>query len=195
MTGSNWTGAVHDWKSALRAVYGAIHFHDDDQGALGWQETFSLTVPADWPSGFYAAHISATMPARIFLPFYVLAGKAVRPILVFLVPTYTYQVYSSYVRPGRGAELADRAKAWGALLETPDANPEFGLSNYNYHADGSGVAHCQPVSRPMLDTRPKQIALNGSRARGLRLQPYQRRQLHRALADQAGLSARHGHRP
>ncbi len=57
MTGSNWTGAVHDWKAAPDQ-YGAIHFHDDDQGPLGWAESACLDVPTDWPSGFYAAHIS-----------------------------------------------------------------------------------------------------------------------------------------
>ena len=57
MTGSNWTGAVHDWKTAPEQ-YGAIHFHGDDQGPLGWDESFALDIPADWTSGFYAAHIS-----------------------------------------------------------------------------------------------------------------------------------------
>jgi len=34
MTGASWTSAAHDWKSAPEQ-YGAIHFHDDDQGPLG----------------------------------------------------------------------------------------------------------------------------------------------------------------
>ena len=56
MAGSNWTGAVHDWKSAPEQ-YGAIHFHSDDMGSCEWPEAFALDVPKDWPSGFYAAHI------------------------------------------------------------------------------------------------------------------------------------------
>jgi N,N-dimethylformamidase len=155
MAGSNWTGAVHDWKSAPDQ-YGAIHFHDDDQGDLGWEESFSLGVPGDWPSGCYAAHLSND-DGEDFLPFFVRPAQPSSD-LVFLVPTFTYQVYSSFVRPGRGAELADRATAWGALKQTPDMNPEFGLSNYNFHSDGSGVA-ITSFKRPMLDTRPKQIAL------------------------------------
>ena len=155
MTGSNWTGAVHDWKSAP-AQYGAIHFHDDDQGPLGWRESFALTVPADWPSGLYAAHIKNDA-GEDYIPFVVRPAKP-RSDVVLLIPTFSYQVYGCYVRPGRGAEIAARAAAWGALPETPDMNPQFGLSCYNHHADGSGVA-LMTQARPMLDTRPRQFAL------------------------------------
>ena len=31
--------------------------------------------------------------------------------VVLLVPTFSYQVYGCYVRPGRGAEIAERAAA------------------------------------------------------------------------------------
>ena len=155
MTGANWTGAVHDWKTAPE-FYGAIHFHDDDQGPLGWSEAFALTVPADWPSGFYAAHIRNDA-GEDYIPFIVRPATPQSDV-VLLVPTFSYQVYGCYVRPGRGAEIAARAAAWGALAETPDMNPEFGLSCYNHHADGSGVS-LMTQARPMLDTRPRQFAL------------------------------------
>ena len=155
MTGSNWTGAVHDWKSAPEQ-YGAIHFHDDDQGPLGWDESFALDVPADWPSGFYAAHIR-NEAGEDFLPFIVRPAVPQSDVLL-LVPTFSYQVYGCYVRPGRGAEIAERAAAWGALPQTPDMNPQFGLSCYNHHSDGSGVSLVSQ-HRPMLDTRPRQFAL------------------------------------
>jgi N,N-dimethylformamidase len=155
MTGSAWTGAVQVWTDAPEQ-YGAIHFHDDDQGDLGWAESFALAIPEDWPSGFYCARIrNAAGEDRI--PFFV-RPAAPRAALAVLVPTFTYQVYGCYVRPGRGAEIAERAAAWGALAETPDMNPQFGLSTYNYHADGSGVA-IATMRRPMLDTRPGQISL------------------------------------
>ncbi|HEY2132693.1 MAG TPA: N,N-dimethylformamidase beta subunit family domain-containing protein [Acetobacteraceae bacterium] len=155
MTGSNWTGAVHDWKAAPEQ-YGAIHFHDDDQGDLGWRKSFSLDVPKDWPSGFYSAHIrNAHGEDRI--PFFVRPAAPSARVAV-LVPTFSYQAYGCYFRPGRGKEIAERAAAWGALTETPDMNPEFGLSTYNYHADGSGVS-ITTMRRPMLDTRPRQISL------------------------------------
>lgn len=155
MTGSNWTGAVHDWKSAPEQ-YGAIHFHDDDQGPLGWRESFALDIPADWPSGLYAAHVRSEA-GEDYIPFVVRPAKP-RADVVLLVPTFSYQVYGCYVRPGRGTEIAERAAAWGALAQTPDMNPQFGLSCYNHHADGSGVA-LMTQARPMLDTRPRQFAL------------------------------------
>ena len=101
MTGSNWTGAVHDWKAAPDQ-YGAIHFHDDDQGPLGWSDTASLSVPADWPSGFYAAHIS-NEAGEDFIPF-IVRPRQPQADVVLLVPTFSYQVYGSYrpPRPRRG---------------------------------------------------------------------------------------------
>ena len=155
VTGANWTGAVHDWKAAPEQ-YGAIHFHDDDQGDLGWQPSVALRVPDDWPSGLYSAHIRVA-GGEDRIPFFV-RPRQPHCDTVLLAPTFTYQVYGCYVRPGRGAEIADRARAWGALTETPDMNPHFGLSTYNYHRDGSGVA-ITTLRRPMLDTRPCQISL------------------------------------
>jgi N,N-dimethylformamidase len=155
MTGASWTGEVHDWKAAPEQ-YGAIHFHDDDQGDLGWQPSATLTVPGDWPSGVYSAHIS-NGAGEDRIPF-IVRPQQPGADTVLLVPTFTYQVYGCYVRPGRGAEIHDRATAWGALTETPDMNPQFGLSTYNYHRDGSGVA-ITTMRRPMLDTRPRQISL------------------------------------
>lgn len=155
MTGSGWTGAVHDWKQAPEQ-YGAIHFHADDQGDLGWEPAFTLVVPEDWPSGFYAANLSRGAD-QDYIPFFVRPASP-RARVAFLVPTFSYQVYGCYVRPGRGAEIRDRAEAWGALPQTPDMNPDFGLSTYNHHADGSGVAVAS-MNRPMLDTRPRQMSL------------------------------------
>jgi N,N-dimethylformamidase len=155
--GARWNGTVHDWKVAP-AHYGAIHFHDDDIGDLGWPESFALDVPGNWPSGLYAAEMLGAH-GRDMIPFFVrpAAGAATADTAV-LIPTFTYQVYSCFVRPGRGAEIAARAAAWGALPETPDMNPQFGLSTYNHHADGSGVAMAT-MNRPLLDTRPRQISL------------------------------------
>ena len=78
---------------------------------------------------------------RSYIPFFVRPAKAARKAdVAFLVPTFSYQVYSSYARPERSVEILPRSRAWGALLETPGYNQQFGLSTYNYHADGSGVS-------------------------------------------------------
>ena len=157
VTGSRWDGTAHDWRGTP-AHYAAIHFHDDDVGDLGWPEAFALDVPDDWPSGFYAAHLRGEA-GEDMIPFFVRPAAGARMTdVALLVPTFTYQVYSNHVRPGRGAEIAERAGSWGALRETPDMNPQFGLSTYNHHADGSGVA-ITSMFRPQLDTRPRQMAL------------------------------------
>ena len=162
MTGASWTGEQHDWARAP-GQYAAIHFHEDDQGDLGWQESFALEVPADWPSGFYSAHLRSER-GEDHLAFFVRPAAPRAPVAL-LVPTFTYQVYGCFVRPGRAAENRERAASWGALLETPDTNPQFGLSTYNQHSDGSGVALAS-MRRPMLDTRPRQMALMDPAERG-----------------------------
>ncbi|MBI3709131.1 MAG: N,N-dimethylformamidase, partial [Proteobacteria bacterium] len=164
MTGADWTGAVHDWKHAP-AEYGAIHFHDDDVGDLAWAESFALTVPADWSSGFYAAHIKNDV-AEDMIPFFVRpADGAKRAAVALLVPTFTYQVYGQYQRPERGAQVQELSRKWGALTATPDKSPEFGLSTYNVHSDGSGVS-ITTMRRPMLDTRPRQMSLVDPASKG-----------------------------
>lgn len=157
VTGPRWDGSVHDWKTEP-THYAAIHFHDDDIGDLGWPESFVLDVPRDWPSGLYAAEITGAN-GRDMIPFFVRpAAGAPTSDTAVLIPTFSYHVYSCFVRPGRGAEIAARSAAWGALPETPDMNPQFGLSTYNFHADGSGVALVS-MNRPLLDTRPRQVSL------------------------------------
>jgi len=155
MTGSNWTGDVHDWRLDP-GQYGAIHFHDDDHGDMGWPASFALAIPAHWPTGFYAAHVrSAT--GEDMIPFFVRPAEP-RADVVFLVPTFTYQVYGSHPKDGRGASIAERAAAWNALGELPDMNRQFGLSTYSRHSDGSGSSIVSML-RPMLDTRPRQVSL------------------------------------
>lgn len=157
MTGPSWTGEAHRWTDAPRH-YDAIHFHDDDIGDLGWSPSLSLTVPPDWPSGVYALHL-ATDTARDNIVFHVRARQpGVRARVAFLAPTFTYTVYSQFVRPDRQAQIAERAQAWGALPHAPDGHRIYGLSPYNHHADGSGVV-MSSMRRPMIDKRVNQFHL------------------------------------
>lgn len=164
MKGAGWTGRVHDWKTAPEQ-YGAIHFHSDDMGDCGWPESFALDVPKDWPSGFYAAHLKNDA-GEDYIPFFLRPAKGARTAdVAFLVPTFSYQVYSSFQRIDRSNEILPRSLAWGSLLETPGHNAAFGLSTYNYHADGSGVS-ITSMLRPQLDTRPRQMSLVDPVAKG-----------------------------
>ena len=157
MTGSNWTGEDQRW-TAAPAQYGAIHFHDDDVGDAAWQPSLALTVPEDWQSGVYALHLQSGA-ARDNIVFYVRAarpGSAAR--VAFLAPTMTYTIYGQYQKAGRQALNAARAAAWGALPHAPDGHPEYGVSPYNFHSDGSGVGVAS-MRRPMIDKRMNQIHL------------------------------------
>jgi N,N-dimethylformamidase len=157
MTGPDWTGATHRWTEAP-SEYDAIHFHSDNIGDAGWAPSLTLDVPADWPSGLYALHLEAAS-ARDNIPFFVRAkapGEKAR--VAFLAPTMTYTVYSQFVRAGRQAQIAERATAWGSLPHAPDGHPDYGLSPYNNHADGSGVV-MSTMRRPMIDKRVNQFHL------------------------------------
>lgn len=157
MTGPSWTGAAHRWTEAPQD-YDAIHFHSDDLGDAGWTPSLSLEIPEHWPSGLYTLHLEAGA-ARDNIPFFVRArvpGRAAR--VAFLAPTMTYTVYSQFVRAGRQAQIAPRAAAWNALPHAPDGHPDYGLSPYNLHADGSGVV-MSTMRRPMIDKRVNQFHL------------------------------------
>jgi N,N-dimethylformamidase len=157
MTGPGWSGATHRWTEAP-GEYDAIHFHVDDIGDCGWAPSLALAVPEDWPSGVYALHLE-TAAGRDNIVFYVRARQPGRQARVaFLAPTFSYTIYGQFVRPGRQQEIAARAGAWGALPQAPDGHPEFGLSPYNLHADGSGVAVAS-MRRPMIDKRVGQFHL------------------------------------
>ncbi|MBN8939205.1 MAG: N,N-dimethylformamidase [Rhizobiales bacterium] len=157
MTGSRWTGAFHRWTEAP-GEWAAIHFHDDDIGDAGWKTSIAFTVPDDWVSGVYALHLEKD-GARDNIVFYVRAavpGSQAR--VAFLAPTFSYTVYSQYQKAGRQALITGRSLAWGALAQAPDGHPEYGVSPYNFHSDGSGVV-MSTTRRPLIDKRVNQIHL------------------------------------
>jgi N,N-dimethylformamidase len=86
------------------------------------------------------------------------AHGAEKAKVAILLPTVSYHVYGNYVRPGWGRNNRARAEAWGAIQHTPDENLELGLSPYNFHSDGSGVAMAS-MFRPMIDKRVKHFEM------------------------------------
>lgn len=156
VTGHNWTAAEVDPKLAP-SQYGAIHFHEDDLEDAGWASDFEFVLPNHLKSGIYAARLTAG-GQEDHIPFVVrpARGAAHAPIL-FLVPTFTYLAYAN-----------DRMGAAHALLASlpedevrPDAldlylaaHPEFVMSLYDQHADGSGCAFSTRL-RPLTNMRPK----------------------------------------
>lgn len=155
--GSTWTGDEHCFRHAP-AQYAAIHFHDDDLDDCRWPATHAITLPADLKSDAYALMLKAG-DAEENLPFFVVPpkGRATARIAV-LVSTYTYTIYGNHARPEwivdpewRAAWIA-QARAWNAYPYNPGEHREYGLSTYNVHPDGSGIAIAS-WRRPMLNLR------------------------------------------
>lgn len=161
MTGSNWRGDVHRWTEDP-SQYGAIHFHDDDIGDAGWRPSLSFVVPDSWRSGVYALHLEVERDGRTARDNIVFHVRAKIPgsqaKVAFLAPTFSYTVYGQYQKAGRQAMITPRSLEWGALPQAPDGHPEYGVSPYNFHSDGSGVV-MSTLRRPLIDKRVNQIHL------------------------------------
>jgi N,N-dimethylformamidase len=153
-TGYNWQAKEQSFVHAPEQ-YGAIHFHDDDLTDADWDVDFTLTVPDDLPSGLYAARLQADDDVD-HVPFYVRARPGEEKKIVFLAPTASYMAYAN-----------DHVTLWAPLAQvfvarTPvldqrnivlSEHREFGLSTYDIHTDGSGVAYSTRL-RPILNMRP-----------------------------------------
>jgi N,N-dimethylformamidase len=156
MTGHNWDGSESNPRYAPEQ-YGAIHFHEDDLDDARWDSDFAFTVPADLPSGVYAAQLTAG-EAEDFIPFFVrppVGQPGAKVALLF--STLTYLAY---------ANIQGIANEYAAHYAAPRSNPKVGerelayqeannlLSLYDFHTDGSGV-HFSSRLRPILNFRPK----------------------------------------
>jgi N,N-dimethylformamidase len=177
VTGSTWIGREHCWRHAPDQ-YAAIHFHDDDIDDCGWPAAFQWTVPADLPSGCYAVMLTAADGTSDNLPFFVVPPKGQRSAdVAVLVSTYTYTVYGNMARVEWGRDPAWRdawqsqSDAWGAYPYNPAAHPDYGLSTYNFHTDGSGIAYAS-WRRPMLNLRIGYVTYPYPEIRGSGLRHY-----------------------
>ncbi|SFO87303.1 LamG domain-containing protein [Actinomadura madurae] len=154
VTGYNWEAREQNFVHAPEQ-YGAIHFHDDDLDDARWRADFSLTVPDDLPSGLYAARLAAADDTD-YVPFYVRAPRGREKRVCFLAPTASYMAYAND-HVTLSAPLAQLLVARTPVLEQRNIvlseHREFGLSTYDTHTDGSGVAYSTRL-RPILNMRP-----------------------------------------
>ena len=151
MKGSSWTGEEMCWRHAPDQ-YAAIHFHDDDLYDCAWQTDFSFTPPGDFKSGVYAVRLTCSA-GEDMVPFCVRAplGKPQASACV-LMPVFTYTVYTNFARGNADDAYRARMKEWNARPWPPDDHPEYGISTYNHHRDGSGVSYSSRL-RPAINQR------------------------------------------
>jgi N,N-dimethylformamidase len=158
VTGHSWSGAELDWRRAPDQ-YDAIHFHADDLDDARWETDFTLTVPSDLRSGVYAARLQGG-DAEWRIPFFVRPPRGrssrPRPPVAYLASTATYTVYCN----NRGRFFGAWTELVHGRLTVMDStdwlliqHPELGLSTYDVHADGSGVAYGTRL-RPATNIRP-----------------------------------------
>ncbi len=166
MTGSAWDASEMCWRHKPEH-YGAIHFHEDDIYDFGWQTDFTLTVPQDMPSGVYVMHIEGDRGSDA-IPFYICPPKGMRRAdLCVLIPTFTYVIYGNHARPDYDPAWQGRMRDWGAYPHNPAEYPDYGLSTYNTHSDGSGICHASH-RRPLFNFRPGFLTFGATACSGLR---------------------------
>lgn len=159
VTSHAWDGSEDNFRHAPHQ-YAAIHFHHDDLEDAGWQESFSLSIPSGMRSGVYAVRLEGGT-ATDLIPFFVRPprDRATAPLAV-LLPTYNYLAYgneSNHAAVDWNAEgLTDRAVTPDPLDHYLAEHPEFGLSLYDHHADGSGVFYGSRL-RPLVTLRPTML--------------------------------------
>ena len=160
MTGSTWTGEEMSWKHAPEQ-YGAIHFHEDDIYDFGWETDFTFKIPDHMRSGLYAARIRCGEHEDM-MPFFVCPPRGrPRADLCVLASTFTYTVYGNHARPNFHPDWLDRISGWNAYPWNPAVHPEYGLSTYNFHTDGSGICHASH-KRPLFSIRPGYITFGAT---------------------------------
>ncbi len=153
--GHNWTGREQNFAHAPQE-YGAIHFHEDDLHDAGWQTSFAYDIPTDLRSGVYAVRLRAGGD-QSYITFFVRPARS-QPTatLAFLASTVTYMAYANY-QWHQNERFAEVTEGFWTTLEPSDvflrAHPEFGLSTYDTHFDGSGVRMSSRL-RPILNMAP-----------------------------------------
>ena len=157
MTGSAWRGQEMCWRHAPE-YFGAIHFHDDDFYDCAWETDFTFTVPDDFRSGVYAARLTCG-DHEDTIPFFVCApeGKPQSDLCV-VIPTFTYVIYSNNARYDYSDALEQRMADWGGYPWNPAKHPDYGLSAYNFHSDGSGICNVSSL-RPMMTLKSGYLTL------------------------------------
>lgn len=164
--GSRWSGGEQSWRHAPRD-YAAIHFHRDDLSDACWPVAAKLTLPETLDSGVYLVEITGDV-GREILPI-IVRPNGPRAELAFLASTFTWLAYTNdrCLLHGANPEMfANRLLVLTAGDCKLARHPEYGLSLYDTHTDGSGVSYVSR-RRPCLTMRHTQRAWQGGLGSGL----------------------------
>jgi N,N-dimethylformamidase len=154
VTSSAWDASEWDYRRAPE-LWSAIHFHRDDLDDCRWQESMSVEIPEDLPSGAYAIRITAEEFDSERLPVFVEPATR-RASIAVIIPTCSYLAYAND-HPGTYGQMAQAIASRTPVLLDGDMfmqrHPELGRSCYDSHFDGSGVGYSS-LRRPLLNMRP-----------------------------------------
>jgi N,N-dimethylformamidase len=151
VTGRNWTGLADSFVAAPDE-YGAIYFHSDEMIDSGWDYNLSFELPKDLKSGVYAVRLEVGGRADLY-PLFVRATNEGADV-VFVAPTNTYLAYANdHFAASDMSAIMGHERVVSEDEAFINAHPEFGLSCYDRHRDGSPVRYSSR-RRPLLNTRP-----------------------------------------
>jgi N,N-dimethylformamidase len=158
MKGWNHDASEMNW-AHKPSHYGAIHFHEDDVYDCAWETDVTWTVPENFPSGTYAAHLSQG-DQWFYVPFYVRPTRNTSTAKVcLLIATASYYAYVSNRIPLDWGSLGEHSSNTFTSLNQTDlhlqTHPEHGLSMYDNHSDGSGVCYASRL-RPFMRMGPRE---------------------------------------
>jgi N,N-dimethylformamidase len=158
--GFNWSGTEQNWRHAPEE-YGAIHFHDDDLYDAEWDTDFTYEIPADLRSGVYAVRLRAD-DDEWYVTFYVRPPRGTTTAkLVFLASTATYMAYTN-IQWAWQEHFGEVTESYWTTMQPGEVflqeHPEYGLSTYDNHSDGSGVRYASRL-RPVSQVGPKTAPL------------------------------------
>ncbi len=153
VTGPGWDGTQQRWIDDP-GQWDAIHFHTDDLYDAEWNETTTLELPDDLPSGIYAFRLE-TKHGDDRVPFFVRpAIDAPTADVALLMSTATYLAYANHRMLFEGAEfIKNRSAKLRPEHDYIRRHRDVGPSLYEKHDDGSGVMYSSR-RRPVLNLRP-----------------------------------------
>ena len=166
VTSSQWDGSEMCYKYCP-AHYAAIHFHDDDCPDFEWETSFTFYVPEELPSNVYVMRLICRSTGHTdVVPFFVLPPapenrKKMKPRLCVLISTFTYVIYGNNARVDYNEDWDKRTEEWNGYPYNPANYPNYGLSTYNLHTDGSGICYASH-DRPLLNMRPGYITFGST---------------------------------